>query len=146
MSHANGNGTKARALREQILSNARNSRSERVQLKALGVEVEIRALKAREALDIRAAARNEDGSADEGRLHGASIIAAVFEPETGEPVFGAADRDTILDMLGLAAFQELALEVTRVSGLPSAANDAVIAKNLKTPTSDTPSVSPNASA
>lgn len=146
MSKSNGNGTKARALREQILQSAQNTRSEVVPLKSLNLTVGIRVLKAREALDIRAAARDDDGTVDEGRLHAGGIIAAVFEPESGEQVFQPADRDALISELGMVAFEELAVEVTRVNGLPSKATDEETLKNSAPPTgkSATPSSSPSA--
>ena len=69
----------------------------------------------------RARARFLKASADNGkvdfeRFYPELIISTVFDPETGEPVFGKADRDALNNKSG-AALDSLAGVAMRLSGL-----------------------------
>ena len=155
------NKAKASPLRAKIIASAQNFRRERVTLQqtrdpktGAPFVVEFRGLSAERAHEIREASREEQtpddvelgrpGKVDENRVRLALVIATMHDPETGDPVWGDADRDLLMSF-EYPALHEMVYHAERVAGGRAAEEDA--RKNSETPaaTSDAPSGSPSAS-
>ena len=98
--------------------------SEKVDVDGLVFEVRGLSVKDANALYDRITVRKgSDVSVDRERWNVEWVMACTFDPATGERVFEAADRDTLL---GSAAFpvQTLAAAATRLSGYGSSDDDA----------------------
>ena len=112
-------------------------------------DVEVRGLSAGAKGEIVNAATtvttNDDGEAvsqtDAVKLQGALLISCVFDPTSGQPLFGEADRDTL--MAGNAAFVDQVFEVAaRLSGLGKQANKVAEKNSDATGSSTSSSGSP----
>lgn len=100
---------------------------------ATGKAIEVRGLLVKDANALydsitKRDPRTGDVSVDRDRWNVAWVLACAFNPETGEPIFEDADRDTLL---GSAAFpvQEVAAVATRLNGYGVSDDDA--ARELK---------------
>lgn len=102
-------------IREQILA-ARDIRSETVAVPEWGVTVEVRGLTGTQRARLMKNGFDARGAVDFERLYPELIIASVFDPETGEPVFGDADREALNAKSG-AALEQVAQAAMRISGL-----------------------------
>ena len=114
----------AKSLREKILA-AKDIRSERVHVPEWGVEVEVRSMTGAQRARVLQGA-TVDGEVDLERLYPILLIETVYDPETGEPVFDAADRDA-LNAKNSGALERIAKVAMRLSGIDAGAEDA--AKN-----------------
>lgn len=83
-------------IRKLILNRATQS-VQRVFIKMLGCEVGFRTLSAKDAFLLLAGSRNEDGRLEDERFAPALVIATLCDPETGERVLSAPDRDSVLE-------------------------------------------------
>lgn len=102
-------------IREQILG-AKDIRSETVAIPEWGVTVEVRGLTGTQRARLMKNGFDARGTVDFERLYPELIIASVFDPETGEPVFGEADREALNAKSG-AALEQVAQSAMRISGL-----------------------------
>lgn len=114
----------AKSLRERILS-AQDIQSERVYVPEWDVEVEVRSMTGAQRARVLQGA-TVDGEVDLERLYPILLIETVYDPETGEPVFEAADRDA-LNAKNSGALERIAKVAMRLSGIEPGAEDA--AKN-----------------
>lgn len=114
----------AKSLRERILS-AQDIQSERVYVPEWDVEVEVRSMTGAQRARVLQGA-TVDGEVDLERLYPILLIETVYDPETGEPVFEAADRDA-LNGKNSGALERIAKVAMRLSGIEPGAEDA--AKN-----------------
>lgn len=103
------------SLREKIL-NADDRRSEQVDVPEWGVTVEVRGLSGADRAAFLADAVTDEGKVDFTRVWPSLLIAGVYDPESGEPVFQAADRDAI-NAKSAGVTERLAKIVQRLSGL-----------------------------
>lgn len=108
-------------LREKIL-NADDRKSELVEVPEWGVTVEARGLSGADRAAFLADAITDDGKVDFTRVWPNLLIAGVYDPESGEPVFEAADRDAI-NLKSAGVTERLAKIVQRLSGLDEDAVD-----------------------
>lgn len=129
-------------LRDKILQ-INDIKTQRVTVPAWGdVEVELRGLTGAERAAINAAATvtrvGDDGESrqikDEAILYPAIIIAGTHDPESGDPVFGEADRDVLVSR-NAGVLEDMALEILKISGI-SATESQVIRKNSSATPSD----------
>lgn len=113
----------ASELRKTILE-ADDIEKETVEVPQWGVTVEVRSMtgKQRSAFMKRVSAGGS-GEVDFERFFAELIIATSFDPETGEQLFEAADRDALNQKSG-AALQLLADPAMKLSGLDSGAVEA----------------------
>jgi hypothetical protein len=110
-------------LREKILG-ASDIRREQVHVPEWEVEVEVRGLTGAQRARLMKNSVDAKGAVDFERMYPELLIASTFEPETGEPLFTAADRDALSAKSG-AALERIAQAAMRLSGLnPGAAENA----------------------
>lgn len=110
------------SLRDRILS-ANDIQGNSIQVEAWGVELEVRTITAVERSRLVAMCTKEDGNVDMEKMYPLLIIAAVFDPETGEKVFTADDMMLLQDK-SASAIEFVAQEVMRMSGmLPKAVDE-----------------------
>jgi hypothetical protein len=112
-----------------------------------GVEVEVRGMTGSQRAKVVAAstvsAPDDDGTTvtrqDQSILYPLLLIASVFDPETGQPVFNDTDRDAI-GAKSAGVLEDVAMACCRLSGI-TADSITVIRKNSEaTPSADSPSV------
>lgn len=128
-------------LREKIL-NVKDIKTERVYVRDWDVSLDLVALTAAERIDLIAKSTvkdtDEDGKTtsrqDNGILYPLLIIASAHDPETGEKVFGDADRDTI-NSKSAGVIEDLGMAICRISGMTEDAQ-RVLAKNSVATTTD----------
>jgi hypothetical protein len=80
------------------------------------VELLIRSLSGAARNRILNAALSKDGKIDLDRFYPDLVIAACFDPESGEQVFEPTDRDMLLSKSG-SALERIAQKVIKMSGL-----------------------------
>lgn len=107
-------------LREQIFS-ADDIAKELVEVPEWGVSVEIRAMTAAERAKLGENAMVGDKT-NVGLMYALTVIASVYDPETGLPVFTDNDREAILSKSG-AIIERLATKALGYSGLTEKAVD-----------------------
>jgi hypothetical protein len=108
-------------LRDQIMS-AQDTHSELVEVPEWGVKLEIRSMSGASRAILMQGAVLSGGQVDMAQVYPDLIIQTCFDPETGEPVFQAEDRDLILSKNG-AILDRLAEVATRLSGFNENATD-----------------------
>lgn len=109
-------------LRNKILQ-AEDIESEMVEVPQWGVTVEVRSMDARSRISMTQDV-SEDGSVSMERLYPDMVIQTAHDPETGERIFGADDRDLLLSKSS-AALDILATAAMRVSGMsPTSVDEA----------------------
>lgn len=107
-------------LRERILG-ASDIRREQVHVPEWEATVEVRGLTGTQRAKLMKTGFDARGTVDFERLYPELLIASTFDPETGEAVFTAADRDSLNGKSG-AALERVAQAAMRISGLtPDAA-------------------------
>ncbi len=82
-------------LRDKILA-ANDIQTELVEVPEWGTTVEVRGMSGHDRARILQAAADSDGSISIGRLYAETVIAATYDPETGERVFRDEDMDALL--------------------------------------------------
>jgi len=134
------------ALRNKILG-ANDIKKEIVTIADWGVDVEIRGMTGTQRAEVVTAAtvreKNDDGEIsvfqDQALLYPLLIIASVFDPETGEKVFGDADRDAIGGK-SAGVLEDVALVCCRLSGITPGEIKAIRKNSETTPSDASPSV------
>jgi hypothetical protein len=118
-------------LRAKILG-ARDIKTERISIPDWDVEVEIRGMTGEMRSRVVASAtvreKDEDGATitrqDQAILYPLLLIATVFDPDTGTPVFSDADRDAI-NGKSAGVLEDVALVACRLSGITPDAIKAI---------------------
>lgn len=113
------------SLREQIFS-ADDITKELVEVPEWGVTVEIRSMTAAERAKLGENATAGDKT-DVGLMYALTVIASVYDPETGLPVFTDQDRAAILSKNG-SVVERLATKALGSSGLTEKAVDEASAR------------------
>lgn len=103
------------SIRETIFA-ANDITSEKVEVKEWGVTVEVRSMTALDRTRTQSAAASGDGKVDMTLFMSEVVIASVFDPETGLPVFEPTDRDNLLAKNG-AIVEKLAQKAMTISGI-----------------------------
>lgn len=111
---------------------------------ALTFEVRALSIARRGELMTRCTVPDDDGEGqhvDFGRIAPDLVIESTFDPETGEAVFGAADRDAVGE-LGPDLIDPIIGVATRLSGFSSESKQAAEKNSAPTPVSASGSPSP----
>lgn len=103
-------------VRKAFLNAKLSSETISVPLDGKDVKVEMREKTVQQQFDLLDKARRKDGEIDDELLTIESIIATAFDPDSGEPVFEAADRDAI-KQLPARAFNVLMKAANDAAGL-----------------------------
>lgn len=110
-------------LREKILG-ASDIRREQVHVPEWDATVEVRGLTGTQRAKLMKTGFDAKGAVDFEKLYPELLVASVFDPETQQPVFTEADRDSLNGKSG-AALERVAQAAMRLSGLsPEAAEQA----------------------
>jgi hypothetical protein len=88
-------------IREKILA-AVDIQEQLVEVPEWGVTVKVRGMNGAERAAFIVSAGNDKGGIDPVRGYPSLVISSAFDPETGEPVFTAADRDALMTKSGKA--------------------------------------------
>lgn len=106
-------------LRKSILA-AEDIRSEIVEVPEWNVKLEVRGMSGKErATFLRRTTEPGSGEVSFEKFYPELLIATVRDPETGDPVFEAADRETLNSKSGVA-LERVASVAQRLSGLAGA--------------------------
>lgn len=105
----------AKSIREQILS-AKDINSQKVDIPEWGVKVEVRGLSGAARNRILSKAIDSKGNIDLDAMYPDLVIASTFDAESGEPVFGAEDRDALYAKSG-KALERITKVAMELSGL-----------------------------
>lgn len=108
-------------LRSKILA-ANDIRSEVVEIPEWDVSVEVRSMTAADRARIIELAAAEDGRVGVGAMYLETVLVSVYDPETGERLFGDADRDAVMGK-SAAAIDRLATIGMRLSGIDTEAQE-----------------------
>jgi hypothetical protein len=108
------------SLRDKIFS-VDDIAKETVEVPEWGVSVELRAMTAAERAKLGESAMVGDKT-DVGLMYALTVIASVYDPETGLPIFTIADKEAILSKSG-AVIERLATRALGQSGLTEKAVD-----------------------
>jgi hypothetical protein len=110
------------SLRDKILA-ADDIQSELVDVPEWGVTVEVRGMNGADRSRIlEMASSSDDGKIGVGTMYVETVIAATYDPETGERVFSAADRDGLMGK-SAAAIDRIATVGMRLSAMDKEAQD-----------------------
>jgi len=112
------------SIREQILA-AVDIQEQDVEVPEWGVTVKVRGMNGAERAKFIVDAINDKGGIDPVRGYPTLVISSTFDPNTGEPVFTAADRDALMAKSG-KAIDRVADVALVLSGLTPAAKDAAV--------------------
>lgn len=103
------------SLRDRILA-ANDIQGKSVHVDEWGVDLEVRTITSVERSRLVAMCTKEDGNVDMEKMYPLLIIAAVFDPETGEKVFLAEDMNLLQDK-SASAIESVAKVVMQMSGM-----------------------------
>ena len=104
-------------LRERILHIA-DIAKERVTVPEWeGIELEVRGLTANARAKVLQRSLNGDGGLDLERLYPELVIAATFDPDTGEQVFSDKEDRFVIGHKSSSAIERLAAAAMRLSGM-----------------------------
>lgn len=113
------------SLKEAIFSSD-DITKELVEIPEWGVVVEVRSMTANERAKLGEGAAKGDKT-DVGAMYALTVIATVYDPTTGLPVFTAQDKEAILSKNG-AVIERLATKALGSSGLGEKAVDEAQAR------------------
>jgi hypothetical protein len=102
-------------LREQIL-NAKDIKSEKVNVDEWGVAVEVRGMTGKSRADLMNNSMKDNGKMDFEKLYPELLISCTYDPDTGDRVFQQADRDA-LNNKSSGALEKVAKVAMKLSGL-----------------------------
>lgn len=103
-------------LRDKIF-NTKDIDSEKVFVKQWNVEIEVRGMTGKQRATVLQGSIGKDGkSIDFSKLYPDIVIATSYDPETGDAIFEATDRD-MLNTKSSAATEKLAKTALKLSGL-----------------------------
>lgn len=109
------------SIRDRILQ-AKDIHSSSLTVEQWDVKLEIRTMTAVERSRLVATCTKPDGTVDMEKMYPLLLIAAVYDPETGEKVFTAEDMGALQDK-SAAAVELVAQKVMEVSGMTAKAVD-----------------------
>ena len=109
------------SLRDRILQ-AKDIQSHSLQVEQWGVALEIRTMTAVERSRLVASCTKTDGTVDMEKMYPLLLIAAVYDPESGEKVFTTEDIPALQEK-SAAAIELVAQKVMEVSGMTPKAVD-----------------------
>jgi len=109
------------SLRDRILQ-ANDIESNIITVSQWGVDLDIRTMTAIERSRLVSTCSKPDGTVDMEKMYPLLLIAAVYDPETGEKVFGKEDMNSLQDK-SAAAVEFVAQKVMEVSGMSPKAVD-----------------------
>lgn len=111
------------SLRDKILA-ADDIQVELVDVPEWGVTVEVRGMSGHDRSRIlEAAADSEDGKISVGRMYAETVIAACYDPDTGQRVFADSDIDVLLSKAA-APVDRIASVGMRLARMEAGAGDA----------------------
>lgn len=106
-------------LRDKIL-NAKDIKSEVVEVPEWNVKVEVRGLTGAQRATLLKECIDRHGNVDFEKMYPLLLIATVYDPENGEQVFTPADRDSLNKKSG-GALEKVAKVAMKLSGLEQGA-------------------------
>ncbi len=109
------------SMRERILA-LDDVESELVDLPVWGVKLEVRSMTGTERAAMLERFIDDRGEMNVRDLYPSLVIASVFDPETGDKVFGPDDHDA-LNEKNAAALERLAQAAMRLSGISQEAQE-----------------------
>ena len=109
------------SIRDRILQ-SKDIQSNKLTVEQWGVELDIRTMTAIERSRLVATCSKPDGSVDMEKMYPLLLIAAVYDPETGEKVFSADDMEALQEK-SASAIELVAQKVMEVSGMTPKAVD-----------------------
>lgn len=109
------------SLRDRILQ-TKDIQSNVITVQQWGVDLDIRTMTARERSSLVASCTKPDGTVDMEKMYPLLLIAAVYDPETGEKVFSSDDVDALQDK-SASAVEFVAQKVMEISGMNPKAVD-----------------------
>lgn len=109
-------------LRDKILA-ADDIQVELVEVPEWDVIVEVRGMSGNDRSRIIEVASSEEGGISIGRLYAETVIAATFDPDTGERVFGDGDVDALLSKAS-APIDRIATVGMRLARMEAGATEA----------------------
>lgn len=110
------------SLRDKILA-ADDIQVELVDVPEWGVTVEVRGMSGHDRALILEAAADSDGKISVGRMYAETVIAATYDPETGQRVFQQSDVDALLSK-SAAPMDRIASVGMRLARMEAGAADA----------------------
>ena len=110
------------SLRDKILA-AEDIASELVEVPEWGCIIEVRGMNGADRSRIlEAAASSEDGKIGIGSMYVETVIASAYDPDSGERIFTAADRDALMGK-SASAIDRIATVGMRLSAMDAKATD-----------------------
>lgn len=109
------------SLRDRIIA-VDDLQREIVKIEQWGVEVEVRGMSGAARAAIVQDAADNNGNVNFAKMMPEVVVTCVYDPETGEPVFTHADKDTIMSKNG-AALEKINTVAMRLSGFGADAID-----------------------
>jgi hypothetical protein len=109
------------SLRDRILS-ANDIQKDLIHVDAWDVDVEVRTMTAIERARLIAVCTTEAGSVDMEKMYPLLVIAGVYDPESGAPVFTHEDVDSLQEK-SAGAIEFIAQKVMEASGMKEKAID-----------------------
>lgn len=119
------------SLRDRIIA-VDDLQREIVKIDQWGVEVEVRGMSGAARAAIVQDAADNNGSVNFAKMMPEVVVTCVYDPETGEPVFTQADKDTIMSKNG-AALEKINTVAMRLSGFGADAIDVAGKDSSSTP-------------
>ena len=119
------------SLRDRIIA-VDDLQREIVKIDQWGVEVEVRGMSGAARAAIVQDAADNNGSVNFAKMMPEVVVTCVYDPETGEPVFTQADKDTIMSKNG-AALEKINTVAMRLSGFGADAIDGAGKDSSSTP-------------
>ena len=107
-------------LREKIL-NAKDIKEEKIFIKEWDVELLIKGMTGKERANFLKASTKND-KVDFESMYPTLVISSTYDPESGEKVFGIADKD-IINSKSSAPVEKIAKKVLELSGLDEEAHE-----------------------
>lgn len=103
------------SLKDQILTSD-DITTEHVDVPEWGVTVELRSLDVDSFTAIQRASTNHKGDADLRQVYLSMLVAGVYDPETGQPVFSDADKPALAQK-SMKVTERLVSSLNRLSGM-----------------------------
>jgi hypothetical protein len=110
------------SLRDQIFA-TQDIPSETVEINEWGITLEVRGMTGADRTVLLEKAVDGTGQLNLSQIYPEAVIACSYDPETGERVFGAEDRENLLAK-SATAIDKIALAALRLSGFTAEASDA----------------------
>jgi hypothetical protein len=119
------------SIRDRIIA-VDDLQRELVKIEQWGLEVEVRGMSGAARAAIVQDAADNNGNVNFAKMMPEIVVACVYDPQTGEQVFGADDKDLIMGKNG-AALEKINTVAMRLSGFGADAVDVAGKGSLSTP-------------